>query len=150
MKTSCLIAATVLVVTGAFADATSRAVLNWTMPDGCVVTEELALAPSADGETLRLSREKILSMRAKRLDIVPDFARAKKGEAGYWFTPYGVYGEYDRTAGRFFAGGERMPMPMFGWSNPRGACLAIVTSLKYFVRETVTAVKGEYAVAATL
>ena len=120
------------------------------MPDGRVVTEVEALALSEDGVTLRLSREKILSMQAKRLDIVPDFARANMGEKGYWFSPYGVYGEYDRMDGKFFAGAERMPMPMFGWSNPRGACLAIVTSLKYFVRETVTAVKGEYAVAATL
>ena len=126
------------------------ALLNWTLPDGRVVSETQPLAPSAAGETLRVSRERILSMKAKRLDIIPDFARAKKGESGYWFTPYGVYGEYDRTDGRFFAGSERMSMPMFGWSNPRGACLAIVTSLKYFVRETVTAAKGEYAVAATL
>lgn len=133
-----------------FADVSSTAVLNWTLPDGTVVSEELALLPSADVATLRVSREKILSMKAKRLDIVPDFARAKTGENGYWFTPYGVYGEYDRTDGRFFAGSERMPMPMFGWSNPRGACLAIVTSLKYFVRETVRADRGEYTVAATL
>lgn len=41
-------------------------------------------------------------------------------------------------------------MSMFGWSNPRGSCLAVVTSLKYFVRETVTAKDGEYTVAATL
>ena len=134
----------------AFADSPSKAVLDWTLPDGKVVSEEHPLTPSADGVTLRVSREKILSMKAKRLEIVPDFARAKKGEAGYWFSPYGVYGEYDRTDGRFFAGPERMSMPMFGWSNPRGACLAVVTSLKYFVRMTVRAVKGEYALAATL
>ncbi len=38
-------------------------------------------------------------------------------------------------------------MPMFGWSNPRGAWLAIVTSMKCFVRETVVAVNGDYAIA---
>ena len=139
-----------LAVSGVFAAAPSEALLKWTLSDGEVVSETVPLAPSADGEMLRLSRERIVSMKAKRLDIVPDFARAKKGESGFWFTPYGVYGEYDRADGRFFAGSERMSMPMFGWSNPRGAYLAIVTSLKYFVRETVTAVKGEYAVAATL
>ena len=150
MKSIPVFAVIALMASGTFAGSPSEALLNWTLPDGTVVPETVPLAPSADGETLRVSREKILSMKAKRLDIVPDFARAKKGEAGYWFTPYGVYGEYDRENGRFFAGSERMSMPMFGWSNPHGACLAIVTSLKYFVRETVKATKGDYTVAATL
>ena len=126
------------------------AALKWTMPDGRVVEESKELVPFDGGERLEVGREEILARGAKRLDIVPAFAKATKGEAGYWFTPYGVYGEYDRDEGRFFAGRERMSMPMFGWSNPRGACLAVVASLKYFVRETVLAKKGEYSVAATL
>ena len=128
----------------------ATAALNWTMGDGRIVTETVDLVPTEGGETLTVSRERIRAMKAKRLDVVPDFAHATKGEAGYWFTPYGVYGEYDRDDGTFFAGEERMTMPMFGWSNPRGACLAVVTSLKYFVRETVRAEKGAYTVAATL
>ena len=92
--------------------------LNWTMPDGKVVSETQELVPFADGVRLELSRDTILSKKAKRLDIGPDFAQAKKGEAGFWFTPYGVYGEYDRENGRFFSGQERMSMPMFGWSKP--------------------------------
>lgn len=130
--------------------AASTATLTWTLAGGATVEERLPLEDVADGERLVLPREKIRAMNARRLDIVPDFARARRGERGYWFTPYGVYGEYDRSDGRFFAGAERMPMPMFGWSNPRGSYLAIVESLKYFVRATVTAAKGEYAVAATL
>ena len=128
----------------------AAAALSWTMPDGRVVEERVELVRLDDGVRLEVSREKMLAMKARRLDIVPDFARAKKGEAGYWFSPYGVYGEYDRDDGRFFTEPERTPMPMFGWSNPRGACLAVVTSLKYFVRETVVAKDGEYSVAATL
>ncbi|MGN0832401.1 MAG: DUF5696 domain-containing protein [Kiritimatiellia bacterium] len=130
--------------------AASTATLTWTLESGATVEERIALESAADGERLVLPREKIRARNARRLEIVPDFARARRGESGYWFSPYGVYGEYDLSDGRFFAGAERMPMPMFGWSNPRGSCLAIVDSLKYFVRETVTAVKGEYAVAATL
>ena len=128
----------------------ATAVLNWTMPDGKVVTETQELAPFADGVTLSVSREKFLSMKAKRLDIIPSFAHAKKGESGFWFSSYGVYGEYDCDNGRYFAGSERMSMPMFGWSNPRGAWLAIVTSMKYFVRESVVAKNGEYTVAGTI
>ncbi|MBR4652829.1 MAG: hypothetical protein IKO72_05665 [Kiritimatiellae bacterium] len=128
----------------------ATAALNWTMPDGRVVVETRELAPFADGERLTLGREEILAKKAKRLDVIPDFAHAKKGEKGFWFTPYGVYGEYDRDRGSFFAGSERMPMPMFGWSNQRGAWLAVVVSLKYFVRETIRAGKDGYSIAATL
>ena len=60
----------------------AAAALNWTMPDGKVVTETQELVPFDDGVKLELSREKILSMKAKRLDIIPDFAHAKKGEGG--------------------------------------------------------------------
>lgn len=130
------------------------AILNWTGADGKITSETVQLAHSAVAgnviETLHLSREKILSMNAKRLDIIPEFARARKGEKGYWFTPYGLYGEFDRDNGKYFAGAERMSMPMFGWSTPRGAYLAIVTSLKYFVRETIVARDGAYTIAATL
>ena len=81
----------------------ATAALNWIMPDGKVVTETRELVPFADGVRLELGREKILSMKAKRLEVVPDFARAKKGERGFWFSPYGVYGEYDRDNGTSYA-----------------------------------------------
>lgn len=128
----------------------SCATLNWTMSDGRTVSENIELSKADHGETLSLSREKIRAMGAKRLDIVPDFARARKGEAGYWFTPYGVYGEYDRDNGSFFAGNERMPMPMFGWATPRGSYLAIIVSLPRFPRQTVRVKDGEYTIACTL
>ncbi len=81
----------------------ATAALNWTMPDGKVVTETQELVPFDDGVRLEVARDRILSMKAKRLDVVPDFARAKKGEKGFWFTPYGVYGEYDRDDGTSYA-----------------------------------------------
>lgn len=128
----------------------SCATLSWTMGDGKVVTETVELKATESGEKLVLAKEAIRSKGAKRLDIVPDFARATKGEAGYWFTPYGVYGEYDRDNGKFFSGKERMTMPMFGWSNPRGAYLAIITSLPRFPRETISVKDGKYEIACTL
>ena len=45
----------------------ATAALNWTMPDGRVVAEEQELVPFEDGERIEVSREKILSMKAKRL-----------------------------------------------------------------------------------
>jgi len=130
----------------------SEATLVWTFGDGRRVTETVGLVPAEDGagERLVLPRDRIRAKGAVRLDIVPEFARARKGERGFWFTPYGLYGEYDCDDGTHFAGKDRMPMPMFGWSNARGAYLAVVESLKYFVRENVVAKNGAYEIAAVL
>lgn len=130
------------------------ATLTWTGMDGEKSIETVQLNHSAKGghdvETLHLGKEKILSMNAKSLLVVPEFACAKKGESGYWFSPYGIYGEFDRDNGEYTAWEGDMPMPMFGWDTPRGAYLAIVTSLKYFVRENVIAKDGNYTVGAFL
>lgn len=130
----------------------SAATLTWTFGNGTCATETVELVPAEDGagERLVLSRRLIEAKGAVRLEIVPEFAKAARGERGFWFTPYGYYGEYDCEDGRLFAGENRMPMPMFGWSNAHGAYLAVVESLKYFVRESVVAKSGAYAVAAVL
>ena len=60
----------------------ATAALSWTMPDGRVVTETRELVPFDGGVKLELSRDKIQSMKAKQLDVIPDFARAKRGEDG--------------------------------------------------------------------
>ena len=44
----------------------AAAALNWTMPDGKVVSETQELVPFEDGVRLELSRDAILSKRAKR------------------------------------------------------------------------------------
>ncbi len=140
------------VLAAALGSWASSATLTWTFADGRRENETVELVATVDGasELLTLPGARIAAKGAVQLDIVPEFARAAKGEGGYWFTPYGFYGEYDCDDGRQFSGKDRMPMPMFGWSNPRGAYLAIVESLKYFVRETVLAKNGTYTVAATL
>ena len=63
------------------------AALDWTMPDGSVVSETQELLPFDGGVRLVVSREQLHSMKAKRLTVTPDFATAKKGEDGYWVMP---------------------------------------------------------------
>ena len=128
----------------------STAELKWFFRDGKTETESVNLVADGDVEKLSLAKATIAAKGAVKLEIVPEFAKAKRGEAGYWFSPYGLYGEFDRENGYFLAGKDRMSMPMFGWDTPRGAYLAIVTSLPYYVREAVAAKKGEYTFAAVL
>ncbi len=125
--------------------------LEWTFADGR--TEQECVLPSArpDGTpVLRLCAASIAKKGAVCLSVTPAFARAGKGDSGWWFSPYGHYGEWDRDEGRFFADDDRMNMPMFGWATPEGAFLAIVTSLRCYPKMLVEARSGRYAVSCVL
>ena len=125
--------------------------LLWTFPDGTQEREAADLTPREDGVlSLRIPVERLRSRGAASLRITPVFGHAEKGESGYWFSPYGYYGEWDRGDGLFRAGKERMNMPMFGWATPRGAWLAIVASLRLYPREVVEVREGRYAVSCEL
>lgn len=56
------------------------AILHWTSMDGTVRIEKIRLVQSPDGQTdtLTVSREKILARNARRLDIIPEFFKARK------------------------------------------------------------------------
>ncbi len=128
----------------------NHAELSWTLDDGRTVVEEAPLAETDDTLVLRIPSAAIRAKRAKRLAVTPDFGRAEKGEGGWWFSPGGHYGEFDRENGLFLADGWRMGMPMFGWATPRGAWLAVVTSLPCYPQEEVAAKGGRYRVSCVL
>ena len=130
------------------ADGTAE--LVWQKADGAAETNRVALADAGDRWVLSLSAAEIRAKGATGLCVTPDFARARKGEAGYWFSSYGRYGEFDRDAGVYATDGIRMPLPMFGWSTPRGAYLAVITSLAHYPGLRVTAADGRYALSCTL
>ncbi len=130
--------------------AAGRATLAWTLPGGRVETETVPLCASGDRPCVRLSAAAIAAKGAVRLVVTPDFGRAEKGEEGWWFSPYGHYGEWDRDEGSFFADDDRMNMPMFGWATPRGAYLAVITSLKCYPKLQVGARGGRYEVSCVL
>ncbi len=126
------------------------AVANWTMNDSVKKTEEIPLHDRGDAFVLRIPQGEMASRGARRLQIVPEFGRARVGETGYWFSPYGHYGEFDSTNGMFEATGEKMSMPMYGWSTPRGSYLAVITSMTCYPHMMVEAADGEYAISCVL
>lgn len=128
-----------------------NAELFWKYPDGSQRRESAALEPCGEGAVaLRIPAERLRGSGAAALRVTPEFGHARKGEAGYWFSPYGYYGEWDCEDGIFRAGKERMNMPMFGWATPRGAWLAAITSLRLYPREVVEAKDGEYSISCEL
>lgn len=124
--------------------------LAWTAASGEVERETVDLVVTDEVFTLTIPKERIRARQARHLRVTPEFARARKGETGYWYSPYGYYGEWDRSDGRFEAEGERMNMPMYGWSTPRGSYLAVIESLRLYPYMSVTAKAGDYAVACEL
>ena len=130
--------------------AADDALLTWRLKDGSTVAETRPLDAQGDVSSLTVPASVIRGKNAASLLVTPSFGRARKGEAGYWFSPYGYYGEWDCDNGRFVANGERMNMPMYGWATPRGAYLAIITGLKCYPRLVVTAENGAYSVSCEL
>ena len=125
--------------------------LHWGFPNGTERRETMALADGGDGTLyFRLSAARLRESGAAALRVTPSFGHAEKGDAGYWFSPYGYYGEWNRDNGFFRPGADRMNMPMFGWATPRGAWLAVIVSLRLYPRMVVKAEGGRYAVSCEL
>lgn len=145
---SCLLAGGLFAVQGAAAEETAH--LLWRFADGSVTAETVQLEARNDVFRLKVPVQAIRAKNAIGLTVTPSFAHAQKGESGWWFSPYGYYGEWECDKGTFAAVGERMNMPMYGWATPRGAWLAIVTSLARYPYMTVMATNGAYAVSCVL
>jgi len=119
------------------------AALNWTMPDGKVVTETKELQSFDGGVRLVIPLDKIRSMNPISVDVTPDFASAKKGEDGYWVMSDNTYGTYRLDECRTFQNWSVF-MPMFGMKTPRTTYCAIVTGMPYSLGVRVRAEKGTY------
>ncbi len=114
--------------------------LFWSFPDGSCKCESLSLPRDGDGTlSLRVPAVRLRESGAVALRVTPSFGHAEKGEAGWWFSPYGYYGEWDRDDGLFRPGRDRMNMPMFGWATPCGAWLAVIESLRLYPRMVLEA-----------
>jgi len=81
----------------------------------------------------------------KSVAVLPEFASAKTGEAGYFVMPNGEIGTFreqngERTVKNY------MPMPVFGMKNPRATFVAIVTGLPYAYTLVTKAKDGVYTI----
>ncbi|MBQ3749625.1 MAG: hypothetical protein II863_19610, partial [Kiritimatiellae bacterium] len=134
---------------GALTIFAATAVLNWTLPDGRAVTETCDLKTVDGGVRLEVSRDKILSMKAKSLDITPDFARARKGDDGFWVFSSGECGTFRCDEGKAECNRWQL-MSVYGMKTPERTFAAIVRKLKYYFTTRVTAKGGEYRMSCVL
>lgn len=104
--------------------------LETTTTDGKKTIETEEVAENGGVATFRLTREQILGRKAKSLALIPEFARACKGEEGYWVVSTGQLGSFRCDDGRFVCAWPSMSM--FGMKTPRRTFVAIVKGLKYY------------------
>ena len=85
-----------------------------------------------------------ISRDTKSIVVVNDWAKAAKGEDGFFLTPNGGYGTFRIDDGKEV---ETHPhLRMFAMKNPRGAFLAIVKGLKFEYTLIAEAKKGKYEI----
>ena len=58
--------------------------LEWTFPDGRVECETRPLEEKGSLSAFSMSRAEIAAKGATELALTPDFARARKGDDGFW------------------------------------------------------------------
>ncbi len=83
---------------------------------------------------------------AVSVKVTPDFARARKGEEGYFVFPNNEMGTFRLDAGRTVA--HHMMMPVYGMKTPRRTFLAVCTGMPYAMVAVAEAKDGAYAVSA--
>ena len=123
--------------------------VEWRFADGRSEKECRALTEKGDSATFMLSRDEILRRRPSAVLITPDFARARKGDAGFWVFSDGSYGTFRCDSG--VARCDRWQlMSMFGMQTPERTFVAIVRKLKYYFTTQVAAENGEYRMSCVL
>jgi len=106
--------------------------------DGRVTTNELA---ATDG-VLRVSAQDLGPV--DWVEITPDLAHAKRGEAGYFVLPSGHYGTFREDEGVFST--PTGIMPLWGMKTPRGTWCALIEGMPWDCKLMVRACKGDYTV----
>ena len=131
-----------------FALSAAEVELAWTLDDGRVVKERRGLVELDGVSSVRIPAAELRAKGAKRLALTPDFARARKGEDGFWVVSTGQFGTFRCDEGRYVCAWPSMSM--FGMKTPRRTFVAIVKGLKYYFQTHVVAKKGEYAMSCVL
>ena len=123
--------------------------LEWTMPDGSAERETRELAEKDGVATFTLSRGEIVSRGASSLAITPDFARAHKGDDGFWVFSSGECGTFRCDEGKAECRRWQL-MSVYGMKTPERTFAAIVKKLKYYFTTRVTVKDGEYRMSCVL
>lgn len=139
-----LLGCALLAASAAWAAPSTNVAVTCTYTNGRV--EKLVIPLLQEGTVLRFQwKRQEVPAGIKLIEVLPEFATATKGEAGYFVMPNGEIGTFHEQ------NGERtvknyMPMPIFGMKNPRATFVAIVTGSPYAYKLVTQAKAGMYRI----
>lgn len=123
--------------------------LAWTFSDGRVEVERRPLPERNGVAVFGLARAEIAARGAVSLALTPDFARARKGDDGFWVFSSGEYGTFRCDEGQASCRRWQL-MSVFGMKTPERTFVAIVRKLKYYFTTRVEAKGGAYRMSCVL
>ncbi len=98
---------------------------------------------SQSGATIKVSKDWLLAADVATLEIVPDFAKAKAGDCGYYVFPDGMLGKFGfRKNGEYAL--KRLPMAMSGMKTPSVSFVSIIKSGRFESLIVAKVVNGNY------
>lgn len=116
--------------------------MTTTFLDGTKKTETKKLVKQPDGAYRFRIPIKELTYNISYIDVVGDFAKAEKGEEGYFVMPPNNIGSFKTDNAHFEQ--RRMGLPIFGMKNPRCAWVAIVKGLRFEFSGMIDVKNGHY------
>ena len=120
--------------------------LTYTFKDRHEEKKTVVVEPDAQGVLCVTVKRNALPMGVEYVEILPDFARARVGEEGYYVTPDGFLGSFRLQNGACEVYGRNF-MPIFGMKNPRATFVGIVATMRFEYKLQVRAKDGAYAIA---
>lgn len=140
----------VIVVAGVCLSAVSAEMeIRWIGAKGQVEVETRKLVEKDGASSFTLTKDEILSKKVSAIELTPSFARAKKGDKGFWVMANGDYGTFRCDEGRVGCDGRQI-MSMYSMQTPERTFVAIVKKLKYYFSTQVVAEKGRYRMSCRL
>lgn len=121
----------------------------WRFKDGAPSVERRALVEKDGVAVFTLPRAEIVAKGAMSVELTPDFARAKKGDRGFWAVSSGETGTFRCDEGKLDSNRWQL-MSFYGMQTPERTFVAIVRKLKYYFTTRVVAEKGAYRMSCVL
>lgn len=119
------------------------AVLRVKTNSGKTFEIEKIMDSSNEGVSIKISKDWLAAADVAVLEVVPDFAKAKAGEDGYYVFPDGMRGKFGfRKNGEYAL--SRLPMALSGMKTPSLAFAAIIKSGRFESSIAAKVVNGNY------
>ncbi len=111
--------------------------------DGRVERREMSVAQKGEAATFRIPAAAV-GPGVKTFEIVPSFAVAHTGDAGYFLMPDGILGAFHEQNGSLESSENRNYMPFYGMKTPHDTFCMIAKGMSWRYSTKVEAKDGTY------